>query len=355
MPFKRDFERRVNENMMGEKAEASSTAKAREAELDHDDEDVTFSENHHTDSKEAPPPRFSTLFTTPPPLKQPTPPTPIFESYPQSRQRSAGIFVPLPLLIIIAVLFLFESTVLFAYTIIGLYNTAPSRFLGLMNIPADNDAAMCNCPAADHQPAQAPINFAPNFMIPQQIQASQQATITNTFTVTVKETASLDISSVFSNMLATMTTATSTSTSTSSSSTASSSTSTVDIQSQASQMASDIMSMMATMTTSTSTTSMTSSSSTESSTSDDGDGEGSTVFKTVNPTPTVSSTTYIYVNEDGSTEAGPQSTIYSTKIVKAKRTAVVEHETGSMTKVKRDTVLQPTSLVAMSLEDALAK
>ncbi|QIX00439.1 hypothetical protein AMS68_005956 [Peltaster fructicola] len=123
--------------------------------------------------KDAPPPRFSTIFDTKP---QPIlAAEPVIES-PRRRRRN-GVFIPMPIFVLLAILFFLESIVLFAYTAIGLYNQLPGRLVTTIHGPT---AAACDlAPPVEHQAA--PINIAPNFVVGG---AGGQSTVTETVTVT---------------------------------------------------------------------------------------------------------------------------------------------------------------------------
>ncbi|KAK0280536.1 hypothetical protein LTR91_024476 [Friedmanniomyces endolithicus] len=152
MPFSPTFEKQVNSDMRekdnpDQYAQESKGERISTPPFEAEAEDADMSE------KKDRPPRFSTLFgaASAPPARE-------FESYP-APSRKSGIWMPTPLFVLFAVILLFESTLLFAYTTIGLYNNLPSGFI----------------------PATAPaINIAPNFIMPQ-----AQATITQTTTMTV--------------------------------------------------------------------------------------------------------------------------------------------------------------------------
>ncbi|KAK0354021.1 hypothetical protein LTR94_014289 [Friedmanniomyces endolithicus] len=152
MPFSPTFEKQVNSNMREEDnpdqyAQESKGGRMPTPQLEAEAEDADVSE------KKDRPPRFSTLFGAAPAL-----PAREFESYP-APSRKSGIWMPTSLFVLFAVILLVESTLLFAFTVIGLYNNLPSRLI----------------------PSAAPaINIAPNFIMPQ-----GQAIITQTTTVTV--------------------------------------------------------------------------------------------------------------------------------------------------------------------------
>ena len=157
MPFRRVFERRVNEAMQqGEpgrapteivEADDADMKKQHEAkEPEFEEEDQEFSE------KKDRPPRFSTLFEGP---KAPQ----VIETYVPPKRKS-GVFVPTPLFIVFALILLFESTILFAYTVIGLYNNLPSSLLAVGG-PAPAPIDGCKCAQS-----QGAINISPNFFMP---------------------------------------------------------------------------------------------------------------------------------------------------------------------------------------------
>ncbi|KAK0273025.1 hypothetical protein LTR35_012437 [Friedmanniomyces endolithicus] len=152
MPFSTAFEKQVDSNMREEDnpdqyAQESKGERMPTPQLDAEAEDADMSE------KKDRPPRFSTLFGA-----APAPPAREFESYP-APSRKSGIWMPTSLFVLFAMILLVESTLLFAFAVIGLYNNLPSRLI--------SSAA----------PA---INIAPNFIMPQ-----VQAIITQTTTVTV--------------------------------------------------------------------------------------------------------------------------------------------------------------------------
>ncbi|KAK5173374.1 uncharacterized protein LTR77_002055 [Saxophila tyrrhenica] len=198
MPFKQVFERRVNRNMReGEPGPGPDEEAREEADVKSDPDSKTFEheeEDIELSEKKDRPPRFSTLFT------QPAPPQ-IVERYVEPKRRS-GVTLPTPLFVILAIVLFFESTLLFAYTIIGLYNNVPQ---GVLPFGPGSTATVdsCNCGGG-----QAGINISPNFILPGG----------NAETVTV----TADTSTVLEK------TTTSTSTSSSSSSSSSSTSSSID-------------------------------------------------------------------------------------------------------------------------------
>lgn len=168
MPFKQVFERTLNRAMQegeagraprddaAEEANIKKFHEATKAKLEDEEVDEEMSE------KKDRPPRFSTLFATPPSAPQ------VVETYGPPPKRKSGIYIPTSLFIVLGLILLFESTLLFAYTMIGLYNNLPSRFQ-----PFAGPASLTACDCSEKQPA---INIAPNFMMPQ----SQAETVTVT-------------------------------------------------------------------------------------------------------------------------------------------------------------------------------
>ncbi len=161
MPFKPVFERRVNQHMTQDgRAEEGEGLASPRSEADagnvegkdikqankssHEEVDIEIS------AKKERPPRFSTLF-------EPTSTTPqVIERYieaPEKRRR-AGVYLPIPVFVVLALVLFFESTLLFAYTMIGLYNNAPRGLL-----PFGGSATVgCECAGSG-----AGVNIAPNF------------------------------------------------------------------------------------------------------------------------------------------------------------------------------------------------
>ncbi|KAK5113874.1 hypothetical protein LTR85_010407 [Meristemomyces frigidus] len=291
MPFKNVFERRVDENMQQAEAGKAPPAETVDAdpemkiELPPPTPDIEAeAQDHEWTEKKDHPPRFSTLFSAP----VPQPPRQ-FESYPEPKRKS-GVFLPTPLFIILAVILLFESTVLFAYTVIGLYNNLPSRL-----VPG---AAGCACEGIDRQPM---VNIAPNFVVPQ-----APAAVTQTVTM-VGEGSLPDTLSTSTSM-----TAGSISSSTSAES---SSTSSVDNTSQAAAAASNILGMFGTLKSSTTTSSSSSHIAVVTVTP-----TSTEILSEVQPTPsTVQSTLLLTVNAAGST-LSPDSTALSTSAIDAAQT-----------------------------------
>ncbi|KAI7264367.1 hypothetical protein KC345_g8818 [Hortaea werneckii] len=285
MPFQKTFERRVNEDMQ-ENAEAGPAPRPESTDSypdskkamppstpDMEGEDIEWSE------KKDQPPRFSTLFgATPPPASREP------ENLPVSprRQPTRGVTLSTPIFVGLVVILLFESTLLFAYTVIGLYKNVPPGI-----IPGRGASVGCRC-NEDPRPA---INIAPNFMIPQ-----SQSEATETITVTTSPSPSPTTSKP---------TSTSTSTSTTSSD-------------PASQAAALVASMLGEHSTSTSSPSPTMTPSTTSSPT-----KSTTIITETPSQSTVRSTKLVTVNAEGSTlpPSSPRSTVTSTKFVEPSSTA----------------------------------
>ncbi|KAF2212599.1 hypothetical protein CERZMDRAFT_84258 [Cercospora zeae-maydis SCOH1-5] len=213
MSFSTHFEKKVNEDMReeGQPGRAPTEMEDADMALKKNGYPSSLSDGQEPHDKKDYPPRFSTLFGATPPA--PPPPTPpreyVREYYPEAKKRS-GIHMPLALFIVLMITLFFESTIIFAYTIIGLYNNAPAR---LFPWAGQGSAVTAACDSSQ-PPA---INIAPNFVIPGQGGAEH---ITELVTITI--------------------TATPSTTSTSTTSSTSTSTSTVNESSQAAAMASDI-------------------------------------------------------------------------------------------------------------------
>ncbi|KAF2480583.1 hypothetical protein BDY17DRAFT_195144 [Neohortaea acidophila] len=139
MSFKRVFERNINGELQraaGSRASNDDTAdtntkhtRTKSPEDNEDYYDPTKEQDAELSEKGQKPPRFSTVFTT----SNPPAPTPPRTIYPDTHapQRKSGVFLPTPLFLLLAALLFLESTALFAYTIIGLYNNRP---YGLFNL-----------------------------------------------------------------------------------------------------------------------------------------------------------------------------------------------------------------------------
>ncbi|GIZ49785.1 hypothetical protein CKM354_001281200 [Cercospora kikuchii] len=182
MSFSSHFEKKANEEMMHEDGQPGR------APAEMEDADMALKKNgypssqHDEQEKKDYPPRFSTLFGVAPPAPPPPPPhTPreyVREHYPEPKRRS-GIHMPLALFIVLMITLFFESTIIFAYTIIGLYNNAPAR---LFPWAGQGTAVAATCGGSGQQ--QPAINIAPNFVIPGQAGAEQQHVTTELITIT---------------------------------------------------------------------------------------------------------------------------------------------------------------------------
>lgn len=260
MPFNKNFEAQVNDNMSSGSQSASYDSKApmqpcsptlsEAADGEYNEKRAMKDQGqHHL------PPRFSTIFDTKGPA--PATPTRAFESYPQQPARkSGGVYLAKPLFWALFAVILFETAVLFAYTVIGLVNN-----MGVKLVHTNSAGAIvagCDCNAQ-------PINISPNFFMA----PGSQAPVA-------------DMSSSI----------------TSSTSQTSSSSATPVPGVNASQLA-DIMNSVGAIKTSESTTHM-----------------PSTSIKTVTPSQeTVESTTVLTVDPSGST-ISPRPTVTSTKFTR---------------------------------------
>lgn len=177
MAFGKIFEGKVNESMQTDGQPGRAPAAAEDFEMDMKKGHLAPQpepEDFELHAKKDQPPRFSTLFApAPAPQPQPAPREYVQEYYPRPEKKK-GVFIPMPLFIIFAVILFFESTILFAYTVIGLYNNAPSRLFPWAG--QGTSAAACDC--GEHQPA---VNIAPNFVLPQgALPATEAVTVTIT-------------------------------------------------------------------------------------------------------------------------------------------------------------------------------
>ncbi|KAK3715722.1 hypothetical protein LTR37_006947 [Vermiconidia calcicola] len=157
MPFKRVFERNVNRNMQGgEQGPAPNENELGERKIQHppDSKEPEYEvEDEELSEKKDRPPRFSTLFapTSHPPQ--------VIERIIESRKKRSGVYLPTPLFVVLAFILFFESTLLFAYTIIGLYNNMPAGILPFGSPYPVGPG--CNC-----SPGTQGINISPNFIMP---------------------------------------------------------------------------------------------------------------------------------------------------------------------------------------------
>lgn len=156
MPFQQLFTKRVNDNMQDAgpsnqenmthsidiEQHDSSMSKGKEAEAfyhSEDEEEVDMEK-----SEKGQPPRFSTLFTNPPPRQEPQ--YPVFISPPVQRKHRRGVFVPLPLIIFLMAILFLETAILFAYMLFRSFGSSG----GMLGI------------GIDRQPA---VNISPNFIV----------------------------------------------------------------------------------------------------------------------------------------------------------------------------------------------
>ncbi|KAF7188347.1 hypothetical protein HII31_10411 [Pseudocercospora fuligena] len=186
MHFKEDFEKNLNDNMY--EHDDGQPGRAPPADADMDIKKKGYSspqpdaQDHELSEKKDNPPRFSTLFgSTPAPTPQPPPPREYVREYYPEPKRKSGVFIPMPLFIIFAIILFFESTILFAYTVIGLYNNAPSRLFPWAGAGVGTTTAVC-----EHNQPPSIVN-APNFIVPGQGQAAQGTEIMTQF-VTISPT-----------------------------------------------------------------------------------------------------------------------------------------------------------------------
>ena len=171
MPFKQVFERRVNEDMQdGGAGPAPRSPSPTPSFVDtdvkkqphsHKAKSIYEAEDLDLSSKgdKTLPPRFSTLFDTTR-TADPAPPTPrVVECCHRESRKRSGVHLSTPVFILLVVVLLFESTLLFAYTVIGLYQNLPSGILSIAGAPAPVDG--CHC---EDESKQGVINFSPNFV-----------------------------------------------------------------------------------------------------------------------------------------------------------------------------------------------
>jgi membrane-associated protease RseP (regulator of RpoE activity) len=185
MSFNQDFEAEVNSNMDPSRQSISKDVKApipTSPRNSSEAEDREFNEKMAMKDQHQPPPRFSTIFDT----KGPATPAREFESYPQPPARKAGIYIAKPLFWALFAIFLFESAVLFAYTVIGLVSNMSSKLVHVNSAGAV--VAGCDCNTQ-------PINISPNFFMQGGPQASVVETTTASTTASTTLTTSISSSS----------------------------------------------------------------------------------------------------------------------------------------------------------------
>ncbi|KAK4553014.1 hypothetical protein LTR86_009938 [Recurvomyces mirabilis] len=179
--FSNSFEKNVNAEMdISDNSghQYGSEKKPRPSSSHYDAEEVDAEMAQKKDS----PPRFSTIFGVPTPDPAPAA-TREFESYPVPRPKS-GVRVPMAVIFVVGIILLFETTALFAYTVIGLYNSLPARLV------------RSDCVCHDQVPT---VNIAPNFVIGQASEVQTQTvtiagslpdSLTSSKTSTISSTAS---------------------------------------------------------------------------------------------------------------------------------------------------------------------
>jgi len=288
MSFNQDFEAEVNSNMNPSRQSISKDVKCpipTSARNSCEVDDHEFSEKMAMKDQRQPPPRFSTIFDT----KGPATPTRAFESYPQPLVRKAGIYIAKPLFWALFAIFLFESAVLFAYTVIGLVSNMSSKLVHVNG--ADTVVAGCDCNPQ-------PINISPNFFM----QGGPQASVVDT--TTTSTTASTTLTTSISSP---------------------SSSASKAVSAGVSELA-DIIKNIGTASTSESSTS------THTPTT--------RVVTVTPPGPTINSTTVLTVDPSGST-LPPRPTVTSTK--------VVAPDEASPTLDTRDEATSPSVIPTMSL------
>ncbi|GAB7334664.1 hypothetical protein MBLNU13_g06614t3 [Cladosporium sp. NU13] len=186
MSFNQDFEAEVNSNMNPSRQSISKDVKApipTSSRNSCEAEDLEFNEKMAMKGHSQLPPRFSTIFDT----KGPAAPAREFESYPQPPVGKAGIYVAKPLFWALFTIFLFESAVLFAYTVIGLVSNMSSKLVHVNGAGAV--VAGCDCNTQ-------PINISPNFFMQGGTQASfVETTILSTTASTTLTTSTSSVTS----------------------------------------------------------------------------------------------------------------------------------------------------------------
>jgi hypothetical protein len=189
MAFHEEFEMSVNANMQvdgqpgraygieGGGADVKKNFPGQTVEEDYKDKKDPYLQpaEDDFDHKKDRPPRFSTLMGVapkpassppPPPPLPPPPPPPVFfhEYYPPPREHRRGVYVSMPLFIVFVLILFFESTLLFGYTLIGLYGNAPTGMFSWSKTNTTTTECACGYTVPS-------INIAPNFIIPGAAQA----------------------------------------------------------------------------------------------------------------------------------------------------------------------------------------
>ena len=181
MPFRKAFEKRVHDEMQSTTAEAGPShhphplspstdiktpekcppSPTKPSPLYEEEEDLDLSRK----PDKSLPPRFSTLFDTSKPPPPPPTPRAVECCHRAAAEKSKrGVFLSTPVFVLLVVALLFESTLLFAYTVIGLYGNLPTGFAGIMGMdvaaaaPGPVDGCRCG------EEGRGVVNFAPNFV-----------------------------------------------------------------------------------------------------------------------------------------------------------------------------------------------
>ncbi|EME39441.1 hypothetical protein DOTSEDRAFT_75199 [Dothistroma septosporum NZE10] len=164
MSFRHSLERKTNDHMQddGQPGRAPPEIEDADMAMKKGLSSPGYPVDEKVYGKEQHPPRFSTIFgANPAPPPPPPPQRGYIPDYYPPPQRKSGVFLPMPLFIVFAVILFLESTILFAYTVIGLYNNAPARLFPW----AGHGGAVAT--ACNYGPQQPAVNIAPNFIIPQ--------------------------------------------------------------------------------------------------------------------------------------------------------------------------------------------
>lgn len=104
------------------------------------------------------PPRFSTLFDNSAPAPTPR----VVECCHRSEKSRRGVFLSMPVFVLLVVVLLFESTLLFAYTVIGLYQNLPPGFARVMGVDVAAPGPADGCHGGEE--GRGVVNIAPKFV-----------------------------------------------------------------------------------------------------------------------------------------------------------------------------------------------
>ncbi|KXL48614.1 hypothetical protein M433DRAFT_180284 [Acidomyces richmondensis BFW] len=299
----------------------ASTTEATDAEMDlkhrplrTSDPEAETEDAEWSDKKE--PPRFSTLFENTPPLSDR-----ILDSQPWQRRKS-GVLMPTPIFILLVIILLFESTLLFAYTVIGLYNNLPQRLVPSMK-------TTCDCTAFEKQPA---VNIAPNFMMPQ---AQAQVTVTQTVTSLRAGSIPGSLPASTSSIISSITLS------------SPSSTSTIEASSQVATIASEVLSLLSAHTSST-----TSSLSSTSATPNAGVTTSTEILSELPASPsTVNSIKLVTIDASGST-LPPRSTVTSIKVINPSQAAAESSVQAALASISEALSVKPIHSSTPSMTSA---